>query len=87
MGVGGTPLRVNGVAKLDLELGGKRYLVEMVVANLRTQGILGLDFLENHQCAIDLSHETMTLRGSDQSISLYRTRNMREQCQENVSIA
>lgn len=86
MGVGGTPLRVNGVAKLYLELGGKKYLVEMVVAELRTEGILGLDFLETNQCAIDLPHKTMKLRGNDQSISLYRTANTRDQSQGNVSV-
>ena len=62
MGVGGTPLSVDGIAKLDLELGEKQYLVEMVVADLRTEGILGLDFLETNKCASGLPHETMKLR-------------------------
>ena len=46
VGVGGTPLRVSSIAKLQLELGGQQHLVEMVVADLRTEGILRLDFLE-----------------------------------------
>lgn len=33
MGVGATSLRVDGIAKLDLELGGRQYAVEMVVAD------------------------------------------------------
>ena len=53
VGVGGTPLRVSGTATLQLELGGRQYLVEMVVADLRTEGILGLDFLETNKCAIE----------------------------------
>ena len=85
VGVGGAPLRVSGTAKLNLELGRQQYLVEMVVADLRTEGILGLDFLEINQCAIDLPHGTMRLKGKDQPISLYRTRNTMHQT-ENVSI-
>ena len=42
------PLRVSGIAKLCLELGGQQYHVEMVVADLRTEEILGLDFLETN---------------------------------------
>ena len=75
VGVGGTLLRVSGIAKLCLELGGQQYHVEMVVADLRTEGILGLDFLETNQCAIDLPQGTMKLKGKDQPISLYRTGN------------
>jgi len=52
MGVGETSLRVDGIAKLDLELGGKLYHVKVVVANLRTEAILGLDYLETNRCAI-----------------------------------
>ena len=86
IGVGGTPLRVSGTAKLQLELGGKQYQVEMVVADLRTEGILGLDFLETHQCAIDLSHGTMKLSGNNQTISLYRARNSSHRTRETVSV-
>ncbi len=43
VGVGGAPLRVSGIAKLYLELSGQQYIVEMAVADLRTEGILGLD--------------------------------------------
>ena len=85
VGVGGTPLRVSGIAKLCLELGGQQYHVEMVVADLRTEGILGLDFLETNQCAIDLPQGTMKLKGKDQPISLYRTGNATHQM-EDVSV-
>ena len=58
----------------------------MVVADLRTRGIMGLDFLENNRCAIDLPHGTMKLKENDQPISLYRIRNATYQM-ENVSVA
>ena len=57
----------------------------MVVADLRTEGILGLDFLETNQCAIDLPQGMMKLKGKDQSISLYRTGNPTHQM-EDVSV-
>ena len=72
VGVRGTPLRVSGIAKLCLELDGQQYHVEMVVTDLRTEGILGLDFLETNHCAIDLPQGTMKLKGNDQLISSYR---------------
>ena len=85
VGVGGTSLRVSGIAKLCLELGGQQYHVEMVMADLRTEGILGLDFLETNQCAINLPEGMMKLKGKDQPISLYRTGNPRHQI-EDVSV-
>ena len=85
VGVGGAPLQVSGTAKLHLELGGQQYLVEMVVADLRTEGVLGLDFLETNQYAIDLPRGIMRLKGNDQLIPLYRTRNTMHQT-ENVSV-
>ena len=85
VGVGGTPLRVSGIAKLQLELGGQQYPVEMVVTDLRTEGILGLDFLETNQCALDLPHSIMRLKGNDQPIPLHRTGNKTRQT-ENVSV-
>ena len=75
VGVGGTPLIVNGTAKLQLELGGQQYPVEMVVADLRAEGILGLDFLEANQCAINLPHGTIRMKRNDQPIPLHRIRN------------
>ena len=84
VGVGGTPLRISGTAKLLLELGGQQYPVEMVVADLRTERILELDFLEMNHCGNDLPYDTMRLKGSDQLI-LYRTRNTTHQT-ENVSV-
>ena len=58
----------------------------MVVADLRAEGILGLDFLETNQCAIDLPQEIMKLRGSEQSIPLYRITNMKDRKCDKVSV-
>ena len=55
----------------------------MVVADLRKEGILGLDFLETHQCAIDLSHGTMKLNGNNQTIS---ARNSSHQTRKTVNV-
>ena len=86
VGVSGTPLRVSGKAKLQLKLGEQLYPVEVVVADLRTEGILGLDFLETNRCAIDLVNGSMRLNGSDQLIPLYRTGETKRQM-ENVAMS
>ena len=52
------------------------------MADLRTEGILGLNFLETNRCAIDLLNSS---NGSDQLIPLYRIGETKRQM-ENVSI-
>jgi len=73
----------SGTAKLQLKFGGNQYLVEMIVADLRTEGIVGL---ETYQCAVDLSQGTMKLSGNDYPISLYRTINSSHQTIKQVSV-
>ena len=85
VGVNGTQLKVSGKTKLQLKLGEQLYPLEVVVADLRTEGILGLDFLETNKCAIDLLNGSIRLNGSDQLIPLYRTGETKHQM-ENVSI-
>ena len=49
VGVEGTPLEVHGVATLEMFVVGNSFLVDfVVVAVLRAQSIVGLDFLESH---------------------------------------
>ena len=63
VGVEGTPLEVHGVATLEISLAGKAFLVDfVVVAVLRTQSILGLDFMENNQCVVNAGQKHSTSR-------------------------
>ena len=60
----GTPLEVHGVATMEIALAGKYFQVDfVVVALLRTQSILGLDFMEGNQCVVNAGQKTLHLRG------------------------
>ena len=64
VGVEGTTLEVHGVATLEISLVGKPFLVDfVVVAVLRTQSILGLDFMEINQCVVNAGQKTLHLKG------------------------
>ena len=53
-GVKGAPLEVHGLATMEKALAGKYFQVDfVVVALLRTQTILGLDFMEGNQCVVN----------------------------------
>ena len=54
MGVDGIPLRVKGTAMAQLEKKDNYSSLEAIIADLRTEAILDVNFFEAHQCAIDL---------------------------------
>ena len=64
VGVEVTPLEVHGVATMEIALAGKYFQVDfVVVVLLRTQSILGLDFMEGNQCVVNAGQKTLHLRG------------------------
>ena len=45
--MGGAPIRVHGITRLNVDFNGKQFAMSIVVANLgKTEAIVGLDFLE-----------------------------------------
>ena len=72
VGVNGVPLRVEGTATPLLQISDTEYPIEVIIADLRTEAILGVDFLEANQCAIDLSQGLLSLNGN-KPIILART--------------
>ena len=72
MGVNGVPLRVKGTATPQLEISGDQYSIEVIIADLRMEAILGIDFLEANQCAIDLPRGLISLNGNGKPITLTR---------------
>ena len=73
VGVVGTPLQMHGTKELRVDLGGRRYPMNVIVAeSLRTEAILGLDFLDIHQGIIDVSRRNLNLTGHGSPIPLYR---------------
>ena len=70
VGVDGVPFQVKGSVTVQLEMPGRTFCQELIVANASTcEGILGLNFLEANECVLNLSQGTMCSRGTN--ISLY----------------
>ncbi len=64
VGVEGSPIKVHGLATVDVRLAGNTVQGEFVIADsLRASAILGLDFLEKNQCVIDTARRTMNVQG------------------------
>ena len=69
VGVAGTPLQVHGTIELQVDLGDQRYPVNVIVTeSLKTEAILGLDFLDIHQSIIDVSRQNLSLTGHGRPI-------------------
>ena len=68
---GGGPLTIYGCACIDFVLGGRNFQNEFVVVSpLTSEAILGIDFLQEQQAAIDLGQKQLCLRKGGCDISL-----------------
>ena len=73
VGVNGAPLKVEGTAATQLEINGSYYPLDVIVADLRTEAILGIDFLEANQCTLNLPRGLISLNGTSPPVNLIRT--------------
>ena len=63
VGVDGSPMRVQGSVMVNLQLLGQSFQQEVIVADaLTSEGTLGLNFLEAHECVLDLGHGELRTR-------------------------
>ena len=68
---GGASLTVHGCASVKLELGGNEYSTDIVVVSpLTSEGILGLNFLQQQKAVIDLSNRKLHLERDGHDIPL-----------------
>ena len=70
VGVNGSPLKVKGTGTTLLKIHDYQYPIEVIIAALRTEAILGIDFLEANRCTIDVSQGLMSLHGHSKPITL-----------------
>ena len=69
VGVEGTPLNIRGVAQASMSLAGRSFKPDIVIVDdLSAKAILGRDFLEEHNCTLDLFDRT--LRFGHQSVGV-----------------
>ena len=54
-------LQVMGGSKMKITLGSKQLMQHVVVADIKAEGILGIDFLGNHQCIQNVAKSEMKL--------------------------
>ena len=61
VGVDGSPLQVKGSVSVPLNIGGHHFICPVVIVQgiKEEAAILGLDFLQNHQCVIDFQHHSL----------------------------
>ena len=51
-----------GKAKLSISLGGHTFNHEMLIADVNLNGILGLDFMKQHNCDVMISKNYLTVK-------------------------
>ena len=62
--VEGTPLKLHGCASVTVEIASCVFESMMVIADgLTAEAILGLDFLEKHNCILDMGKRVLALPG------------------------
>ena len=66
VGVDGHPIQVRGVVTIPLTISNTVFNQEFVIAdNITAEGILGMDFLEEHQCILDMAKRQVTVNQSE----------------------
>ena len=71
VGVEGTPLNVHGTMELELKMGEEIFQTKVIVADgLTAELILGLDFLEEHNCTIEIGRKTLHFIDRGTSVTL-----------------
>ena len=61
--VNGMNLKTLGYCDLDIIIGGYSYSITAIVAELNTAGILGLYFMTEYECSIDLKQMCLVMNG------------------------
>ncbi|KAK3098374.1 hypothetical protein FSP39_018923 [Pinctada imbricata] len=65
------PLKVYGRTKIRMKIGRNTYETTVVVADLTSDGVLGLDFMLNNAYIVNVNEQTLTMR--DESIPLIKS--------------
>ena len=65
LSVNETPLDVLGQTEVGITIGESRLQQAVVIANIHVDGILGMDFLKECNCIIDLQRDTLSVSGME----------------------
>ena len=61
----GEPIKVFGKTQIKLELNKRTYVNTAAVADISVDGVLGLDFMINNRCTIDIYRKKMCVAGDE----------------------
>ncbi|MCG8048996.1 MAG: reverse transcriptase domain-containing protein, partial [Candidatus Thiodiazotropha endolucinida] len=59
----GSPIEVSGKARVQIKMAKSICYIDVIVANIENDLIIGLDFLKNMDCRIDVAQGTLTIQG------------------------
>ena len=65
-----TALSVHGKAEFNVCIDQMTYYSEAIVAKLKIDGFLGLDFMKAHQCSVDIGNEVLVVNGREKRLSI-----------------
>ena len=66
----GGEVDIKGKTPVSVEVCGIQCIIDMIVANIDIDVILGLDFLKTHNCQIDVNKQTLKLRNKTCNLKL-----------------
>ena len=64
----GTQIDIIGQTEVCVAIGESKLQQSVVIADIRVDGILGMDFLKNYNCVINLQRETLLVSGTDHPV-------------------
>ena len=71
VGVDGKAINVRGKAKVNVSFDGAEFPTQVVVADsLTTEGILGMDFMKEYSCNIDIGKDILTFKSGGKAVKL-----------------
>ena len=72
MTANGSPIRVNGQTKLELQIGEATIQANFIIAkDLSQELIIGVDILATHKCIVDFDKHVMQCRENTVPINIY----------------
>ena len=63
VGIGGEDVPVKGATHIPITLGGREYLIEALVADINTTGVLGMNFFQKYSASSNFHSGELTLDG------------------------
>lgn len=61
----GSPLSIIGCADLEVVVGTARVVLPVTIADIKNVGIIGMDFLEEAHCKIDINNQRLIVNGTE----------------------